>query len=719
MRYSPAIPREACKPQNPAQGSKGTSIEWQTQIWRASRKGLLTRAELDSFTKSLCLKLRVEIFKVMKKLVRRLASGTTERFRMTGDTELQHDLIEAVDRLQTSGLIDTDWYLKEYRDVRWMDIDPAIHFLKYGILMGRRPAPYIEIPEEIRRRLRSNQPRPSAVVDAIIAHRGVPYRPRTEAEAWDMAEARVNRIAHKLHRLGLEQDALAELTALSNDTEHPHLAVEARRELAMWNVCSGTQAGAQRALDILRQKPKDPILPVSLIEETAVIALTAHWLAGDTNGGRAAYSEAAKAGGARADLLLSVSSHQSDEVAKLDWINAALQVYNLPGVSLLPNSDAPVFDRLVSMQTLPPREGGPKVTVLVAAHNASRMIDTALRGLVAQTWRNLEIIVIDDRSEDDTVDIVRAAIEQDDRIRLIALTENVGAYEARNRGLIEATGSLITLHDADDWSHPIKIESQVGYLADNPAVLGCTSEQARATNELDFVHLKGRGRLIGPNTSSLIFRRDPVIAALGAWDRVRFGADSELINRMQTVFGMGSFAHIPSGPMSFMRSSEASITNEPVRGVSVRGFFGARREYHAAQTAHHMATQDLNYAGLAERPFPIPPVMRLASDRPPEAFDLIVEGDFRSMSEDLKRFLAELPRLRKRYDRIGFVERYEYDGDAELTDEICRDLRNEVDGDQCRVLVYGDTVIAKERLVLSGAFSKSIYTSEIRSPVQR
>ena len=107
--------------------------------------------------------------------------------------------------------------------------------------------------------------------------------------------------------------------------------------------------------------------------------------------------------------------------------------------------------------------------------------------------------------------------------------------------------------------------------------------------------------------------------------------------------------------------------------------------------------------------------MYAASDHPPETFDLVVEGDFRTFSSHLRRFLDELPNLRRDYDRIGFVERFVYNGDAQQNDEICPELRREIDGDQCRVLVYGDVANTRKRLVLDGVFADSVYLPTVRS----
>jgi glycosyltransferase involved in cell wall biosynthesis len=103
------------------------------------------------------------------------------------------------------------------------------------------------------------------------------------------------------------------------------------------------------------------------------------------------------------------------------------------------------------------------VTVVIPAYNAARTIDETLRSVRNQTHRRLEIIVVDDGSEDATSQIVEAHIAEDDRIRLI-WQPNSGVAAARNRGIAKAKGDLIAPIDADDLWRIDKIERQLAAL---------------------------------------------------------------------------------------------------------------------------------------------------------------------------------------------------------------------------------------------------------------
>src|SRR5690606_28708339 len=95
-----------------------------------------------------------------------------------------------------------------------------------------------------------------------------------------------------------------------------------------------------------------------------------------------------------------------------------------------------------------------KISIIMPVFNAATWVRTAIVSLLNQTWQNLEIIVIDDASTDNTVNEISKLAYDDSRIILLTQKKNLGAYSARNLGLRQATGEYVTNHDSDDWSHP-------------------------------------------------------------------------------------------------------------------------------------------------------------------------------------------------------------------------------------------------------------------------
>lgn len=102
----------------------------------------------------------------------------------------------------------------------------------------------------------------------------------------------------------------------------------------------------------------------------------------------------------------------------------------------------------------------PAVAVIVPAFDAAATLDETLCSVRAQTFRDLEIIVVDDGSRDETPDIVLRHAQTDSRVRLVR-QPNSGVAAARNRGINEARAALVAPVDADDLWHPCKIERQV------------------------------------------------------------------------------------------------------------------------------------------------------------------------------------------------------------------------------------------------------------------
>ena len=117
----------------------------------------------------------------------------------------------------------------------------------------------------------------------------------------------------------------------------------------------------------------------------------------------------------------------------------------------------------------------PVVSVIVPAFNASRWIGMSLDSACAQTLREIEIIVVDDGSADDTPEVVAEFAKRDSRIRLIC-QGNAGVGAARNTGIRAARGEFIATLDADDLWNPTKLEQQVrriGQYGERTAMVYC------------------------------------------------------------------------------------------------------------------------------------------------------------------------------------------------------------------------------------------------------
>lgn len=272
-----------------------------------------------------------------------------------------------------------------------------------------------------------------------------------------------------------------------------------------------------------------------------------------------------------------------------------------------------------------------KVSVIIPAHNAAQSIEWVVDSILHQTWSNLEIIVVDDCSTDDTSGVVQEIARRDSRVRLVKRERNSGAYAARNAGLRHATGDLITAHDSDDWSHPQRIELQVEALEANPSIVGVKSHWVRVTENLEIVgSWIPKGTLFDLNFSSLLFRKE-LLDVLGNWEEVLVSGDAEFYSRLKTVFGAEAVLKLPRQQLlALSLTRENSLTRS--KATHLRGiYYGLRCNYRAAYLHWHSritaGSDELPlHASQGKRRFPVPLGNR-PNREPDQKYDLVVISD--------------------------------------------------------------------------------------------
>lgn len=107
----------------------------------------------------------------------------------------------------------------------------------------------------------------------------------------------------------------------------------------------------------------------------------------------------------------------------------------------------------------------PLITVIIPTYNRANTIRRAINSVLEQTYANIELIVVDDCSSDNTVEIVNAY--RDNRIKLMIMETNSGANVARNRGIDVAKGDYIAFQDSDDEWMKDKLAIQLDYMKNN------------------------------------------------------------------------------------------------------------------------------------------------------------------------------------------------------------------------------------------------------------
>jgi glycosyltransferase involved in cell wall biosynthesis len=173
----------------------------------------------------------------------------------------------------------------------------------------------------------------------------------------------------------------------------------------------------------------------------------------------------------------------------------------------------------------------PLVSVIIPAFNAEVFLERTLRSVLSQTYEALEVIVVNDGSTDQTLEIAQAIAENDNRLYVIS-TKNGGVARSRNRGIEASRGRYLAFLDADDLWHPTKIALQVAALHrhDRDATWGAVYTLHRKIDENDVVtdtrdEIECRGYMLARhivirlirNGSTLLVRRD-VAVSVGGFD---------------------------------------------------------------------------------------------------------------------------------------------------------------------------------------------------------
>lgn len=123
---------------------------------------------------------------------------------------------------------------------------------------------------------------------------------------------------------------------------------------------------------------------------------------------------------------------------------------------------------------------GPRVTVLMPVYNGERFLREAINSILEQSFRHFEFMIIDDGSTDRSAEII--ASYRDPRIRFIRNNQNIGISATLNKGIALASCELIARMDADDISHPHRLQKQFRYMQRNPRC-GLLSTWARVISE--------------------------------------------------------------------------------------------------------------------------------------------------------------------------------------------------------------------------------------------
>jgi len=304
------------------------------------------------------------------------------------------------------------------------------------------------------------------------------------------------------------------------------------------------------------------------------------------------------------------------------WIKHLNQFFNPYGAPALSSNGAGALFDSIFCPLHDKRDSGPLISVIMPAKNAAKTIVRAAQSILNQTWKNLELLIIDDCSNDETLVLVKSLAEADCRVKILSNPISVGPYVSKNKALSCAEGEFVTGHDADDWAFPNRLELHYRHALTHsaPASLSYMLRMSSSGSVDNFTpvgaySLDGVLRLA---PISLFVNREWMLASVGYWDSVRFGADSEMIARIQKIIG-GPLPVIKKVGMICLESPDG-LTNHPVHGIRAdKGKLSKVRSlYKTAWSVWHSTCEREGELRLKfppdAPPYDIPPQMHVACD---------------------------------------------------------------------------------------------------------
>jgi len=258
----------------------------------------------------------------------------------------------------------------------------------------------------------------------------------------------------------------------------------------------------------------------------------------------------------------------------------------------------------------------PLVSVIIPAYNVESVIGEAIESILTQTYQNIEVIIIDDRSKDGTWRIVQEYAAKDRRIRAYQNEANLGIGGNRAKGIELAKADYICWQDSDDISLPHRVHDQVMYLLDHPKVGvvggfiqffgGGEAESIRKYAEKDS-ELRAKIFRYNPVAQPASMFRKSCFTELGMYDeRYKVAEDLDMLFRVGTTY---EFANVQSVVLRY-RQASTSLTRKNLKAMELTAI-ALRRKY-AKHAAYHASIGDYIYNSIQYLSvFLIPPMLKM------------------------------------------------------------------------------------------------------------
>lgn len=234
------------------------------------------------------------------------------------------------------------------------------------------------------------------------------------------------------------------------------------------------------------------------------------------------------------------------------------------------------------------------VSVIIVNYNCESLLERAIDSIINQTHKNIELIVLDNASTDDS-SLIFEKYRNIKNINIFLNTKNLGPYWAKNSIIDKINGDYVTMLDSDDMDIPEKIEKQLSCFDDKTMMVSCSYQRENESPSFGY--------------PSMMWRKE-VFEKIGYYDSTRFGADSEFFDRFIKVYGSESHFHIGDVLQMGPRRMEGLTMLFPEKSK-------IRKQYISNYQKWHNTKKDLYIDfPLVKRGFNIPKEMVINEDIP-------------------------------------------------------------------------------------------------------
>lgn len=291
-------------------------------------------------------------------------------------------------------------------------------------------------------------------------------------------------------------------------------------------------------------------------------------------------------------------------------------------------------------------QGEPLVSVVMTSFNTGKYIEAAAKSILGQTWRNVELIVVDDCSNDDTRERLEVISQEDSRLKIYCFGENRGTYWCKNFGITKSSGVAVTFMDSDDTSEPTRIAEQFAALNVAGRVVS-TCNHVRKDEDGKVIAINGVTERVA-YISQMVKRE--VFEEIGYFDTVRTSADDEFLRRIRMTYGPDAQANVRK-VLYIALLREGSLTSDPANAINFVQERNAGQSFLSPQRRHYAAMCGRWHEFLQEkglRPYVPFPVVR----RPFPAYGKLVVGNGKFDGNFITACVASYPPREEKLERV-------------------------------------------------------------------